>query len=275
MRNVTSQIDILFPWCPPLLCFMDLLVAPENICLMSACLILLDLVHSFLSVVCVEMTCFAPCLSFLWDYGDAQCSPMMYSYKRALLCHTHHLVEPKSFKCSRIWIFCRSSIWCSTMWLLQVLCLVLYTFSLAHVLCFKGLWGSEDSMLSTLYCNTNPYCARTLGSSLLIIRTLGWSYHNIFLCSIGFSDPLIWYFFCRSIFQFDFLCNLWILNIVWSPSQLSVIGYVHLISLILWEMHTLWGSWPSKVFLPFRQWLPMGEKFRGFKGFWFMLWFCS
>ena len=56
---------------------------------MSACLILFDLVHSFLSVVCVEMTCFAPCLSFLWDYGDAQCSPMMYSYKR--LCYVTHI----------------------------------------------------------------------------------------------------------------------------------------------------------------------------------------
>jgi len=152
---------------------------------------LLDLVHSFLSVVCVEMTCFAPCISFLWDYGDAQCSPMMYSYKRALLCHTHHLVESKSFKCSRIWIFCRSSCWCSTICLLQVLCLVLYTFSLAHVLCFKGLWGSEDSMLCTLYCNTNPYCARTLGSSLLIIRTLVIIFSYVQLVFFGSFDWIL------------------------------------------------------------------------------------
>jgi hypothetical protein len=27
--------------------------------------------------------------------------------------------------------------------------------------------------------------------------------------------------------------------------------------------------WPSKFFLPFRQSMPMGEKFRGFKGIWF------
>ena len=26
--------------------------------------------------------------------------------------------------------------------------------------------------------------------------------------------------------------------------------------------------WPSKIFLPFRQWMPMGERFRGFKRIW-------
>ena len=48
--------------------------------------------------------------------------------------------------------------------------------------------------------------------------------------------------FVEVSFNLFFFCNLWILNIVWSPFQLFVIGYVHLISLILWEMHTLWGS---------------------------------
>jgi hypothetical protein len=33
--------------------------------------------------------------------------------------------------------------------------------------------------------------------------------------------------------------------------------------------------WPSKVFLPFRQSMPMGEKFRGFKGIWFYALVCS
>ena len=148
MRNVTSQIDILFPWCPPLLCFMDPLVAPENICLMSACPILLDLVHSFLLVVCVEMTCFAPCLSFLWDYGDALCSPMMYSYRRlCYVTHTHIIwLSKKLSNVLSFGFFVCSSSWCSTIWLLQVLCLVLYAFSLAHVLCFKSLWGSDDSI---------------------------------------------------------------------------------------------------------------------------------
>ena len=35
--------------------------------------------------------------------------------------------------------------------------------------------------------------------------------------------------------------------------------------------------WPSKFFFPFRQSMPMGEKFRGFKGIWFYasVWFLS
>ena len=109
-------------------------------------------------------------------------------------------------------------------------------------LCSKFLGGSEDSMLCTPYCFANPYCARTLGSSLLIARTLGWSYHNIFLCYIGFSDPLIGYFFCRSIFQFVFLLQSLDPRYSLISLQLFVIGYVHLISLILWEMHTFWVS---------------------------------
>ena len=57
-----------------------------------------------------------------------------------------------------------------------------------------------------------------------------------------FSDPLFGYFFCRSIFQF--VCLLQSLDPQYSliSLHLFVIGYVHLISLILWEMHTLWRS---------------------------------
>jgi hypothetical protein len=36
------------------------------------------------------------------------------------------------------------------------------------------------------------------------------------------------------------------------------------------DMHTVLEElslyWPSKLFRPFWQWMPMGEKFRGFKG---------
>ena len=77
----------------------------------------------------------------------------------------------------------------------------------------------------------------------------------------------------RILEVYHLICNLLILNIVWSPFQLFVIGFVHLISLILWEMHTLWGSSYYIGLLifsrPFRQWIPMGERFRGFKGIWF------
>ena len=81
--------------------------------------------------------------------------------------------------------------------------------------------------------------------------------------------------FVEVSFNLFFFCNLWILNIGWSSAQLFIIGYVYLISLILWEMHTLWGSsyyiGLLIFFLPFRQSMPMGERFRGFKG----IWFCS
>ena len=124
---------------------MDLLVASEIICLMSACPILLDLVHSFLSVVCVEMTCFAPCLSFLWDYGDAQWSPMMYSYKR--LCYVTHIIwlslnllNVLAFGYFVGLLFDAQPYDCCKCYAL------FYIFSLAHVLCFKGLWGSDDSI---------------------------------------------------------------------------------------------------------------------------------
>ena len=147
-----------------------------------------------------------------------------------------------------------------------------HLYSLAWACVRIYLRGSEDSMLCTLYWNTNPYCARTLGSSLLIIRTLGWSYHNIFLCSIGFSDPLIGYFFCRSIFQFVFLLQS--LDPQYSLISFPTIRYwicAFDFTHIMRNTHTmgeLFLYWPSTFFLPFRQSMPMGEKFRGFKGIW-------
>ena len=119
---------------------------------------------------------------------------------------------------------------CKTFYLLQVVLLLFSLYSLACACVRIYLGGSEDSMLCTLYWNTNPICARTLGSSLLIFRT------------IFFGSFWLLASFVEVSFYLIFIYNLWILNIVWSPSQLFVIGYVHLISLILWEMHTLWGS---------------------------------
>ena len=130
MRNVTSQIDILFPWWPPLLCFFWIFWWLRKIFALWVLALFYWILCTHFCRLCV-LKWHALLLAYhsFWDYGDAQCSPMMYSYKRALLCHTHHLVEPKSFKCSRFWIFCRSSIWCSTIWLLPMLCLVLYILS--------------------------------------------------------------------------------------------------------------------------------------------------
>ena len=130
-------------------------------------------------------------------------------------------------------------------------------------------------MLCTPYWNTNPYCARTLGSSLLIVRTLGWSYHNNFLSSIGFSEPLIGYFFYRSIFQVDFLLQ-------YLDPQYSLISFPTIrywicafdFTHIMRNAHIMGELllyWPSKFFLPFRQSMPMGERSRGFKEYEFVV----
>ena len=85
---------------------------------------------------------------------------------------------------------------------MQVLWFAL-VFALLHLLC----------VLDDFVGVRIPCCARhiemqilryacTLGSSLLVFRTLGWSYHNIFLCPIGFLDPLIGCLFCWGIFPF-------------------------------------------------------------------------
>jgi hypothetical protein len=61
-----------------------------------------------------------------------------------------------------------------------------------------------------------------------------------------------------------------------------VFGFMHVFSLFLGHAHLeeeLSLFWPSKPFRPFWQWMPMGEKFRGFEGNWvscfgFVLSFC-
>jgi hypothetical protein len=106
-------------------------------------------------------------------------------------------------------------------------------------------------------------------------RTLGWSYHNIFLCSIGFLDPLIGYFFCRNIFQFVSLLQSLdpqysLISFPTIRHWICAFDFTHIMR-NAHIMGELLLYWPSKFFLPFRQSMPMGEKFRGFKGFGFML----
>ena len=98
-----------------------------------------------------------------------------------------------------------------------------------------------------------PCCAHNIEIEILIVH-VPWGVpswlleHSVDLIIIFsyvqlvFSDPLIGYFFCRSIFQFDFFLQSLDPQYSLISTQLFVIGYVHLISLILWEMHTLWGS---------------------------------
>ena len=90
----------------------------------------------------------------------------------------------------------------------KLFCLLYHLHSLAWACVRIHLGGSEDSMLCTLYWNTNPIYARTLGSSLMIFRTLFGSFW-LLAYFVELSSHLI------------FFCNLWILYIVWSPSIYS------------------------------------------------------
>ena len=100
---------------------------------------------------------------------------------------------------------------------------------------------------------------------------LGWSYHKIFCCQLGFSDLLVGCFFVDVFSSLIFFGNLWILNIIWfSPTIHHWIGAFDFTQ-ILRNAHfveELILYWPSKIFFPFRQSIPMGEKFRRFKGIW-------
>ena len=104
------------------------------------------------------------------------------------------------------------------------------------------------------------HCARTLGSSLLIFRTL-------------FRILLIGYFFCRSNFQFVFLLQSLdpqysLISFPTIRHWIRAFDFTHIMRNAP-TMGELLLYWSSKFFLPFRQSMPMGEKFRGFKGIWF------
>ena len=103
------------------------------------------------------------------------------------------------------------------------------------------------------------------GSPLFSFEEFVCSYHNIFCSNCLFLDCWLHGFSCNLFLQF--------LNPQYSLISLLIFinGYMHLISLILWEMHTLWGSSyyiGLLNFHPFRKSMPMGERFRGFKGIW-------
>ena len=163
----------------------------------------------------VEKTWYALCASYIgrlyWCFVHPGIS-LLYVF----LSHTHIFRLSKS-------LFVGSYVCSSTFFMLQVLLLLFaYLCSLAHVCVQKFLGGSDDSMLSTLHWTVNPTLCMYLGEFPLIIFNTFWI---LFAC------------FCLGFF-----CNL--LDPQYSFISLHVffIGYVHLISLILWEMHTLWRS---------------------------------
>ena len=114
------------------------------------------------------------------------------------------------------------------------------------------------------------------GVSRFLFRTLICSNHKT-LCSIWFAGSSrflisFWGDVWRYIFYFQSL----ILNI--ARFLLSIHQWIcafdstHILRNAHF-MEELILYWPSKFFLPFRQSMPMGEKFRGFKGIW-VLCFC-
>ena len=116
---------------------------------------------------------------FLKDYVDVFAHPCISLLKCLYISHPSFYL-PLLAHVAKHFICCK------------LFCFFSHLYSLACACVRFYLGGSEDSMLCTLYWNTNPICARTLGSSLLIFRTFFW----IFLIAC---------FFCWSFFLFDIL----------------------------------------------------------------------
>jgi hypothetical protein len=159
---------------------------------------------------------------------------------KALPCLTHIiLVEPilmlSLFHVAQPYDYCK----CYSLFLI---------YALLHMFCvLNDIEGVMIPCLCTLYSNAKNIliCARTLGSFPILFRTLLRPYHNIFFCLFGS----------------------WILNIVWFPPKIHhwicALDFTHILRIAhLTEELSLY--WPSKFFRPFRQLVPMGEKFRGF-----------
>ena len=113
----------------------DLLVAMENICLMSACQFI-----SFCALIFI-WNLFALCVfkwhSLILAYHSFETMVILNAHPWCTLLkgfgmsHTHHLVETKDSYCFSNGFFYRSLIWYSTICLLQVLWLLLYPLYLA------------------------------------------------------------------------------------------------------------------------------------------------
>ena len=128
---------------------------------------------------------------FLKDYVDVFAHPCISLLKCLYISHPSFYL-PLLAHVAKHFICCK------------LFCFFSHLYSLACACVRFYLGGSEDSMLCTLYWNTNPICARTLGSSLMIFRTLFGSFWLIAS-------------FVEVSFYLIFSCNLWILNIVWFP----------------------------------------------------------
>ena len=89
-----------------------------------------------------------------------------------------------------------------------------------------------------------------------------WELLHVYLELLFWISRLLLFFveMFRMILSF---CNLWISAFVFTDN----LSNAHLLEELLLY-------WPSKFFFPFWQWMPMGEKFRGFKGIWVLCFCC-
>ena len=140
----------------------------------------------------------------------------------------------------------------STISLVQVLWFAFALCTLALVACSTWFWGSEDSIFVH-----SSIVHEHWGASSFLFRTL---VLDLFDC----LSPL-W----RCLEWLHLISNLWILNIVWFPLTIHcwicAFDFTHILrNAHFMEKFILY--WLPKFFFPFRQSMPMGEKFRGFKG---------
>jgi hypothetical protein len=148
-----------------------------------------------------------------------------------------------------------------------------FVFSHAHGCILNAIEEVRIPFLCILYSNATKIqiYAQTLGSFLISFKTLFWllsSYvivSNLLLCVSWLLACFIrWSFLHYVIFLQSF-----ILNMVWLPPNtvnwINAHDFTHFMrNAHLGEELILY--WPYKFLHPFWQLLPMGEKFRGFKG---------
>ena len=124
-------------------------------------------------------------------------------------------------------------------------------------------------LLCILYSNAKIINMHKYWGAPLFFEAFVCSYHNIFCSNCLFLDSWLLGFSCNLFLQF--------LNPQCSLISLLIFinGYVHLNSLILWEMHKLWGSSYYIDLLAFSshfgnrcQW---GRSLEGLREFGFML----
>ena len=138
----------------------------------------------------------------------------------------------------------------STTSLVQVLWFAFALCTLALVACSRWFWGSKDAIFmhfSSVHENwgVSPFSFRTLTLDLLDCFSPLWRCVKWFHLFAIF-DP-----------QYNLISSIF-------PLKGFVITFME--ELILY--------WLSKFFFPFRQSMPTGEKFRGFKGIWVLCFCC-